>query len=84
MTNKSEHTPLPWKLKNCKIYDGLDDEIIDTEFSSDAEFVVRAVNSHYEMLNALKHVYKVFKMDEVDSSISMQVGIAISKAEGEK
>ena len=34
------------------------------------------------MLRALKRCYEVFKMDEVDTAISMQVGMAISKAEG--
>lgn len=35
-----------------------------------------------DMLRALKRCYEVFRMGEVDTAISMQVGMAISKAEG--
>lgn len=35
-----------------------------------------------ELLKALEHCYKVFKMDDVDTALSMQCGMAITKAKG--
>lgn len=96
---EQKHTPLPWVFEEIKenprntyrvFYTNIYEPILDDSHyeetapkKEDAEFIVRAVNSHYQMLEALKRCYTVFKMDEVDTAISMQVGMAISKAEGE-
>lgn len=36
-----------------------------------------------ELLKALERCYEVFSMDEIDTALSMQCGMAISKAKGE-
>lgn len=59
-------------------------EVVASCREDNAQFIVQACNSHHLMLAALKRCYEVFRMDEIDTAISMQVGMAISKAEGKK
>lgn len=58
-----EHTSLPWRVQNngegdIFIYSEVDDSPVIEDFAKveDAELVCRAVNSHYELLEACKEL----------------------------
>jgi hypothetical protein len=86
------HTPTPWEIywtDNGRI-DGIgpkggnpiDNNIIETDSGfynpseADAEFIVRAVNSHEELLNLLKEIAKFAPF-----SFEQRTSKAIAKAE---
>ena len=91
-----KHTALPWKFEqttktirqipsNCWIasvdsWDGL------VNNNADSEFIIRACNSHYELLEALKRVklfYQSYGYDESTGASSYKaICQAIEKAEG--
>jgi hypothetical protein len=51
-----EHTKLPWKISEDENDDvfGICAMFADESAEANAEFIVRACNSHYELLEALK------------------------------
>lgn len=60
-----QHSPLPWRLIVGEIVDAdsrilagavIDDEPVIVPGMVDREFIVRAVNSHYDLLAALKRL----------------------------
>lgn len=58
--NKTKHTPLPWEIlpySNLARIHGANDEPVVDDFNpsfEDAEFIIRAVNSHEELLDLCK------------------------------
>lgn len=90
MTNKAQHTPGPWEvLQVCDdVYiecANLDEKSVKTicALNKKSDYANAAlIAAAPDLLAALERCYKVFKMDDVDTSISMQVGMAISKAKG--
>lgn len=94
-TTKTKHTQLPWvqthkggsitspsKPRSTIIYDeGLFD---GEEGEANAEFIVRAVNSHYELLEALKECVEELNGANAHRNITCYVKgrQAIAKAEG--
>jgi len=65
----SKHTALPWQLINKSVIKDQNDELIATtviswadfeNFEANAEFIVRACNSHTELLEALELLVKEF------------------------
>lgn len=98
------HTPLPWSIyaddkavirtnQNANSFrDEPDNEWIDCNTAEDAAFVLRAVNSHYELLEALEliepHLDAIIchasTMSEYEPNrIAKKVSDAIAKARGE-
>lgn len=92
MTNKTpKHSPLPWKLKNqdeCQ-------DLIDKNgnyiwgqagtfiYTKDADFTLRAVNSFYPMLEALKNAQKSLDPFDTDDETLLMIQEAIKLAENE-
>jgi hypothetical protein len=89
-----KHTPLPWRYQDDDTFDLLDNKRIvganlispalvfgglARESEANAEFIVRACNAHYEMLEALKSVRRYLEQINVTSH---QLNVAIAKAEG--
>lgn len=89
-----QHTPLPWiywqpgfygeaysigPRGNCPILKTLGDNERVNE--ANAELVIRAVNSHQELLEALKAVSRLDYLQE-HNALARQVKSAIAKAEG--
>lgn len=62
----TDHTPLPWtvsiKFNGAEIYNGniCIADIYGKNRKANAEFITRACNSHYELLEALKDVCAMF------------------------
>jgi hypothetical protein len=64
MTTDTKHTPTPWNSRkgvNCTIIEGPGNALITAlsnypEAKEDAAFIVRAVNAHDEMLQALLRI----------------------------
>lgn len=55
--NKPTHSPLPFDLeKLCEVFYDLHYRKENLICKSDRDFILRAVNSHYQMLEALKTV----------------------------
>ncbi len=90
-----KYTPAPWKfirdtLSGDLITDGNQDVAfaIVKSWSGEPDEETRIANGYLmaaapEMLEALELCYRVFRMDDADTMVSMQVGMAISKAKGE-
>ena len=94
----TEHTPLPWELQvNGAAYNIVADretrhhlillnmEYVDAdEFEANAKFVVRASNSHADLLEALEAINAVFAThtnEQINVDwIRSKVGQAIEKA----
>ena len=93
MKTNDKHTPTPWELhqdedlKSWFIWakgnmaaslprrtDGVD--------KANAEFIVRAVNSHEALLNKLKHAQARLFVHEGNSELYDEIGKAIAQAEG--
>lgn len=103
---KPQHTPTPWRyqgeLSNGKIMqhiytaEGKYGHPASCEKEVDAAFIVRAVNAHAELLEALKTAYGFFKVeadrpdeegrtvapDSVVRMVLRKMNQAIAKAEG--
>lgn len=96
---KPSHTPTPWALNEpikteiVSGYGSTDIGVAQNLREADAAFIVRAVNSHEELVKALKDVLFVLKgqaehgnfLDSSERDISLEgvVEQAIAKAEGE-
>lgn len=52
------------------------------EAKANAEFIDRAINSHEQMLNALKHISKYLELNKENGTIAFVVNEAIQQAEG--
>ena len=88
-----KHTPLPWKIRKQDIYDANGMYVATWSGTvKNAEFICRACNSHYDLLEAAKLVegmFSVWLLDTHRSPITMKVGIdklrkATAKAEGKE
>lgn len=92
---KPQHTPTPWRVgaKASQCVYGADESpifMVDSmeehtraQEKIDAAFIVRAVNSHEELLNALKDVcYAVNNWPESKAEVLKIAQSAIAKAEG--
>jgi len=90
MTNAVSHTPTPWKVTTTNevwmssVCGSDGDEIAQcfkfkNESEANAAFIVRAVNSHEELLEAAK---SLIKYGVVGDEYKEQVRQAIAKAEG--
>ena len=92
-----KHTSLPWIMKEnlhfeshpYRIYSDNGDIIADIvnqgiETEANAELVVRAVNSHYEFLEACKEALYVLNRTGADLAIEELLKRAIAKAEGKE
>ncbi len=85
----NEHTPTPWSFANDEIY-ARNSRIIhvcvrdDMQDKNDAEFIVRAVNSHEELMSVLKMVADSGPLNNGmrDENTMQLVRAAIAKAEG--
>lgn len=57
----AKHTPTPWKSGYMEMILDQNDKRVASVFNlADAAFIVRAVNSHEAMLEALKETSKLF------------------------
>lgn len=96
-TSKVKHTPLPWNYHNSNNDDYLDIDSagtritsifnVDKEAKANAEFIVTACNSHYELLEALKKAESSLEslqeadcFDKLDRKALNAVTAAIAKA----
>jgi hypothetical protein len=80
----TEHAPTPWDVK-CEdsIWSGYE-WVADTGNAANAEFIVRAVNSHDDLICALK-VLRGFMPPSGDDNIDAALNLAdaaLAKAEG--
>lgn len=93
-----KHTPLPWGLLNngrstlwhVEGPDGAAVCSVPKARKADSEFIVRACNSHYRMLEALVEVERVFRKgpdafpaDEIRALEWVRKAIAKAKEKGE-
>lgn len=89
------HTQTPWKIEESyvgaryMVRSAHSDETAMTRYREDAAFIVRAVNSHEELINAMKEISIHIRgkcdhetQDECDDCIGLIVADAIAKAEG--
>lgn len=92
-TNALAHTPLPWMVNK---YHGIgtgergtDDIIVTGEglamcdhpsAGGNAEFIVRACNSHYELISCLVHVISACEVPGATTTANMEKQIAIARA----
>ena len=86
---KQNHTPTPWELGERGILNSTRDVYIaQTAFESpDAEFIVRACNSHYELLEACKRALPLLRIGNKNNMFAFcadQLEQAIAKAEGKQ
>lgn len=95
MWNEVKHTPTPWRTILAPTQIVTDDKVIATlnadllaegEKFANAEFIVRAVNTHDETIRALKgvlhHNNAVKDAYKLPESLIRQIETAIAKAEG--
>ncbi len=89
MTPKpAAHTPTPWTIDARGSVTSEDKQnviMIQPSFAldfNDAAFIVRAVNSHEEMLSVLKEIKKIIHLQDFYSEFLSVVDKAIAKAEG--
>lgn len=67
---RAAHSPLPWRSREAAIFDARD--VIATLYGdhcafetdhSNAAFIVRACNAHYQMLEALRAAEEILQAD---------------------
>lgn len=92
MTQK--HTPGPWAVDNSRLFPVITDETgklfigkthgeTTAEMDANAVFIVRACNSHYDLLEAAKMGLSVLESEEgSDKTQGDIMRSAIAKAEG--
>lgn len=92
-----KHTPLPWAYMRIEktytahdgryvtvatVYQG-DKAIARCHNVEDADFIVRACNSHYELLNGMKEILSLSDLDMADGDKAREIAAReIAKAEG--
>ena len=86
MTN-AKHTPLKWFAKD--VIRDANGNAVNLTYESNASFIVTAVNSHYDLLEALKMSLGIFRSQQEFSGIGNETIIEtlenqISKIEGAK
>ena len=102
-THKVKHTPLPWRVETKAIthpdigdvavvymINNADESVYEQE--ANAKFIVRACNSHYELLEACKEAYELVKneceahdkgdISRGDFTLLEELEDVIAKAEG--
>ncbi len=92
----AKHTPTPWRLGGCSgrmvrpdCFYGGDGFIADVDTTPNADFIVRAVNAHDEMLAALKkaqtfieaHSGPTSPLENWGPDVRKTINDAIAKAE---
>ena len=87
--NKPQHTPTPWKYENHEIW-GKNQNIAeihnsksifaDGEPEANAEFIVRAVNSHEDLVFGIKNA--IVMLDETAPMVAIELRKVLAKAEG--
>jgi hypothetical protein len=81
----TKHTPLPWVIHERTGRFHLTSQD-NAESKANAEFICRAVNNHYELLEACKAAVIYLKstpnLDEPGQMLSMSIKSAIARAEG--
>jgi len=88
MTTK--HSPLPWKRSGHQIIDANGNLVVDFALGigwiADADDVIRAVNSHADLLAACKAAMQTFsaKCEGQHSWPKEQLRTAIERAEGKQ
>lgn len=100
MTQETKHTPTPWYVKNygthwnnpdiediAVCYGDDDEHICDTVYEeADAAFIVRAVNSHEDLISALQEIHDGISScmgDPAFFEIKEKAAEALAKARGE-
>ena len=91
-----KHTELPWKIYDWKNWDQAEIQNKENDvickfphllpnWLNDAQFIVRACNSHYELLEACKFAKSVIQFGEswIDKCEEV-ISQAIAKAEGKE
>lgn len=70
MMSERKHSPLPWRVRECGCGQDCRSVILEGVLQSDGryskedgEFIVRAVNSHYELIDALEGILEIGKRD---------------------
>ena len=58
-----KHTPLPWKRFGSRIFSDIGVTITICKRETDADFIERACNSHYDLLEALEYVESVAPLE---------------------
>lgn len=80
---KTIHSKLPWKLNGLDIADCDGYFVIDKagfmSYNNDVNFILRAVNSHYQMLSALKVARRLLNKENhslrfIDTAIASAKG----------
>lgn len=85
-----KHTPTPWEARNGSIYPVKSDGTAIAQFvikQEDADFIVRACNSHEELLEALKQAMPFMvdlgnDGDQQAQIVGSFMDTVIAKAEG--
>lgn len=87
-----KHSPLPWQVREKQILALNGDDLFHIETADifkqeDADFIVRACNSHYELIEALEMIIARSKDNKPGTSkvLDMQAiaMFALTKAKGE-
>lgn len=86
----ASYTPTPWKLEGNWIVSGFfgvhelpaSNEGSQAEHLANAAFIVRAVNSHEEMLAILKTILTMIDKTQGADRLGILIAQAIAKAEG--
>ena len=86
---QAKHTPLPWidNEKTGDIYSSVGFDPIGTAThgnkKANAAFIVRACNSHYELLELAKDAVMFLSAAHMDGKLTADLKAAIAKAEGQ-
>lgn len=97
--NDAQHSALPWRLDNGRVLDPVNDKVIvngfamplgmhpkDREATANAELIVRAANSHSQLVEALKNLLALSRPHFSDSvqMLALNEAEAALRAAGER
>lgn len=92
--NENKHAPTPWRITETERIVGQDGRTIriegvafpggaDPEAVANAEFIVRACNSHEALLESLQEMVKWIEEGDYEDGFLGKARAAIAKATGE-
>jgi len=82
---KQEHTKTPWEVMkqiNGEYVINGGEEYISTPSLANAEFIVQTINSHEELLEAVKLAIHCFVFLDINGLVKQKLSKAITNAEG--
>jgi hypothetical protein len=89
-SNQPPHTPTPWNYddENGRVYDNEAGELVAVcDFVPDAAFIVKAVNSHEELVDTLRFILEMDAKQGADRNMPVAIRLAkqvLAKAEGKE